>query len=150
MESVYFPLLSGERTSGPGASSSGRGSDPTAVFRPIDPYQALRRAELGNWEGLAGWGLMVERGAQAGRTYALAEGVTEVGRHIQSGILLDDITVSRRQCRLTAEGDILTVEDAGSTNGTYVNGARMEESRLQPGDRLMVGRFHLVVVRGND
>ncbi len=92
---------------------------------------------------------MAERGRQAGRTYPLAEGATEVGRHLQSGILLDDITVSRRHCRLTVERDRLTVEDGGSTNGTYVNGARMEESRLQPGDRLMVGRFHLVVVRGN-
>lgn len=92
----------------------------------------------------------MEKGAQAGRTYRLQEGVTVVGRHLRSGILLDDITVSRRHCRLTAEQDRLTVEDEGSTNGTYVNGARMEECRLQPGDRLMVGRFHLVVVRGND
>ncbi len=78
------------------------------------------------------------------------EGVTRVGRHLRSRILLDDITVSRRHCRLTVEGGRVTVEDEGSTNGTYVNGARMESSRLHPGDRLMVGRFHLVVVRGND
>ena len=148
MNAVHFPLQSGEQTSGSG--SSGRGSDPTAVFRPVDPHSPLRREELGRLEGFGGWGLMVEKGAQAGRTYPLSEGVNEVGRHLHSRILLDDITVSRRHCRLTAEADRLTVEDEGSTNGTYVNGARMEESRLLPGDRLMVGRFHLVVVRGND
>ena len=130
--------------------SSTPGSDPTAIFRPVDRYSELRKDELGRLEGFAGWGLVVEKGSQAGRTYPLADGVTEVGRHLQSSILLDDITVSRRHCRLTATGDRLAVEDEGSTNGTYVNGARMEESRLQPGDRLMVGRFHLVVVRGND
>ncbi len=91
---------------------------------------------------------MVERGSQTGRTYALSEGTTRVGRHIRSQILLDDITVSRRHCRLQVERNQVTVEDEGSTNGTYVNGARMEVSSLHPGDRLMVGRFHLVVVRG--
>lgn len=149
MSGMHFPLLSGEQPSGAGASSN-RGSDPTAVFRPVDPRSAFRTEEPGSLEGFGGWGLMVEKGAQAGRTYPLSNGVTEVGRHLHSGILLDDITVSRRHCRLTAEADRLTVEDQGSTNGTYVNGARMEESRLRPGDRLMVGRFHLVVVQGND
>ncbi len=91
---------------------------------------------------------MVEKGSQAGRTYPLAEGMTRVGRDLRSQILLDDITVSRRHCRLKVENHRVTVEDEGSTNGTYVNGARMEEASLHPGDRLMVGRFHLVVVRG--
>ncbi len=149
MKSVHFPLMSGKQSSGAGASS-GRGSDLTAIFRPVYPYSMPGADEPGRLEWFGGWGLLVEKGAQAGRTYRLSEGVTAVGRHLRSGILLDDITVSRRHCRLTAEQDRLTVEDEGSTNGTYVNGARMEESRLQPGDRLMVGRFHLVVVRGND
>lgn len=124
------------------------GTDPTAIFRPDELYSTFRRDRLGHLEGFSGWGLAVERGAQAGRTYPLAAGVTRVGRHSRSGILLDDITVSRRHCLITVDDNQLTVEDEGSTNGTYVNGARMEQSPLQPGDRLMVGRFHLVVVRG--
>ena len=125
-----------------------RGADPTAVFRPDELYSTLRKDMLGHLEGFSGWGLLVERGAQAGRSYPLPEGTTRVGRHLRSGILLDDITVSRRHCLLKVDGNAVTVEDEGSTNGTYVNGARMEVARLHPGDRLMVGRFHLVVVRG--
>lgn len=127
-----------------------RAADLTAIFRPGDLYSTLQKDALGHLEGFSGWGLVVERGSQTGRTYSLKEGVTRVGRYLKSGILLDDITVSRRHCRLTVEGNRVVVEDEGSTNGTYVNGARMESSRLHPGDRLMVGRFHLVVVRGND
>ena len=123
-------------------------SDPTAVFRPDELYSTIRRDLLGHLEDFSGWGLVVERGPQTGRTYPLAEGATQVGRDLRSSILLDDITVSRRHCRLMVDGNKVTVEDEGSTNGTYVNGVRMEVSPLHPGDRLMVGRFHLVVVRG--
>ena len=143
-------MLSGDPSAGAGMTPKTRGADPTAIFRPGDLYSTLRRDAFGKLEGFSGWGLIVERGAQAGRTYPLEEGSNRVGRHLRSRILLDDITVSRRHCRLTVEGDRIAVEDEGSTNGTYVNGARMESARLQPGDRLMVGRFHLVVVRGND
>ncbi|MCE2527263.1 MAG: FHA domain-containing protein [Actinomycetia bacterium] len=144
------PMLSGEPPVGAGMAPKSRGADLTAIFRPGDLFSTLQKDALGHLEGFAGWGLLVERGPQAGRTYSLEEGITQVGRHLKSRILLDDITVSRWHCRLTVEGDLVTVEDEGSTNGTYVNGARMESSRLHPGDRLMVGRFHLVVVRGND
>ena len=143
-------MLSGEPPAGAGMAPEGRGADLTAIFRPGDLYSTLQKDALGHLGGFSGWGLIVERGSQAGRTYSLKEGVTRVGRHQKSRILLDDITVSRRHCRLTVEGNRVLVEDEGSTNGTYVNGARMESSHLHPGDRLMVGRFHLVVVRGND
>lgn len=142
-------MLSGEPPASARMVGNVRGTDPTAIFRPGDLYSTLRKDALGQLEGFSGWGLLVERGSQAGRAYPLPEGTTRVGRHLQSGILLDDITVSRWHCVLTVEGDRLAVEDEGSTNGTYVNGARMEVSTLHPGDTLMVGRFHLVVVRGN-
>lgn len=143
-------MLSGEPPAGAGMARMDDGADPTAIFRPGDLFSTLRKDALGQLGGFSGWGLIVERGSQAGRTYPLKVGTTTVGRHMQSRILLDDITVSRRHCRLNVEENRITVEDQGSTNGTYVNGARMEEARLQPGDRLMVGRFHLVVIRGND
>lgn len=140
--------MSQDQAGGAGESPRVRGSDSTAIFRPEELYSTFRRDLLGHLEGFSGWGLVVERGAQAGRTYPLVEGVTRVGRHSDSMILLDDITVSRRHCMVKVDQNQVTVEDEGSTNGTYVNGARMEVSPLQPGDRVMVGRFHLVVVRG--
>ncbi|MFQ5948756.1 MAG: FHA domain-containing protein, partial [Acidimicrobiia bacterium] len=62
---------------------------------------------------------------------------------------LDDITVSRRHARFTVEGGRLWVEDLGSTNGTYVNRQRKARAELAAGDEVIVGRFHLVVARGD-
>ena len=68
-----------------------------------------------------------------------------VGRHPDSDIFLDDITVSRRHAELhrTADG-AWVVTDAGSLNGTYLNGQRIDEPTvLRPGDLLQIGRFRL-------
>ncbi len=139
-----------ERPTDPERAPANREADLTAILRPGELFSTLQKEALGHLRGFSGWGLVVEKGAHAGRTYPLARGTIKVGRHLESGILLDDITVSRRHCLLAVETDSLTVEDEGSTNGTYVNGARMEMARLHPGDRLMVGRFHLLVVRGDE
>jgi len=64
-------------------------------------------------------------------------------------IFLDDITVSRHHCTFDWEHDELSLEDAGSTNGTYVNGSRVDSAVLNPGDEVLVGRFHLVVAHGD-
>jgi pSer/pThr/pTyr-binding forkhead associated (FHA) protein len=45
-------------------------------------------------------------------------------------------------------GDELTIEDSGSTNGTYVNDDRIDSAKLEPGDEVLIGRFHLIVARG--
>jgi pSer/pThr/pTyr-binding forkhead associated (FHA) protein len=82
-------------------------------------------------------------------TFVLSPGATTVGRHTESGIFLDDVTVSRQHCRILWENGELVVEDSGSTNGTYVNDARVDRATLTPGDVILVGRFHFVVARGD-
>jgi pSer/pThr/pTyr-binding forkhead associated (FHA) protein len=82
-------------------------------------------------------------------TFVLHPGSTTVGRHPDSDIFLDDVTVSRHHCRFSATMEALTVEDAGSTNGTYVNGERVDSERLAPGDEVLIGRFHLIVAHGD-
>jgi pSer/pThr/pTyr-binding forkhead associated (FHA) protein len=57
--------------------------------------------------------------------------------------------VSRHHCRFLANGDTLTVEDSGSTNGTYVNDERVDSSELEAGDEVLIGRFHFVVAHGD-
>jgi pSer/pThr/pTyr-binding forkhead associated (FHA) protein len=47
------------------------------------------------------------------------------------------------------KGDSLTVEDSGSTNGTYLNDERVDSASLEAGDEVMVGRFHFVVAHGD-
>ncbi len=89
--------------------------------------------------------LVVRTGAQAGDTFSLDAPVTRLGRHPDSEICLDDITVSRRHADVTRRGDTYEVSDAGSLNGTYVNQARIEAPiTLRQGDELQVGKFRLV------
>jgi pSer/pThr/pTyr-binding forkhead associated (FHA) protein len=78
----------------------------------------------------------------------LTGGVRTLGRSTGADFIVDAALVSRVHCRLSAlPGGELEVRDLDSTNGTYVNGARVETARLTPGDRLRIGRVELVAVR---
>jgi pSer/pThr/pTyr-binding forkhead associated (FHA) protein len=78
-------------------------------------------------------------------------GVRTIGRSTGADFIVDAPLVSRVHCRLTAMADgTLEVKDLQSTNGTFVNGARVETGRISPGDRLGVGRVELVVLREPD
>jgi pSer/pThr/pTyr-binding forkhead associated (FHA) protein len=80
-------------------------------------------------------------------TLRLAPGsVKTVGRTARADFMLDAPLVSRLHCRLTAEAsDQLLVEDLESTNGTIVNGARVERAVLREGDTLTIGRVEFSV-----
>ena len=94
--------------------------------------------------------LIVRAGAQAGSRFLLDETLTRLGRHPDSEISLDDITVSRRHASIerTPEGYVVT--DAGSLNGTYVNQERVERLLLHHGDELQIGKFRLVFFERSD
>jgi pSer/pThr/pTyr-binding forkhead associated (FHA) protein len=81
----------------------------------------------------------------------LPGGVRTVGRATGADFIVDAPLVSRVHCRLTALPDGgLEVRDLDSTNGTFINGQRIETGRLAPGDRLGVGRMELVALRDAD
>jgi hypothetical protein len=88
--------------------------------------------------------LVVKRGPNAGSRFTLGSDVTTIGRHPDSDIFLDDVTVSRRHAEVTADGGRYAVRDVGSTNGTYVNRDRIEQGELHNGDELQIGKFRLV------
>jgi Nif-specific regulatory protein len=67
-------------------------------------------------------------------------GSLTVGRGPDNGIVVDEEGVSRRHVELTARADGLAVRDLGSTNGTFLNGSRVQEAVLRAGDSLLVGR----------
>ncbi|MEE9417193.1 MAG: FHA domain-containing protein [Acidimicrobiales bacterium] len=92
--------------------------------------------------------LFVSRGSKAGSRYALDEAIVTAGRHPDSGIFLDDVTVSRRHAELVAEAGIYSVRDVGSLNGTYVNRERIDEAVLNDGDEVQVGKFKLFFFHG--
>jgi pSer/pThr/pTyr-binding forkhead associated (FHA) protein len=126
-------------------------SDPTVVYVPIQDRadHPLTREEAGSVEGFTGYALVIERGPQTGMTYVLSPGNTTVGRHPESDIFLNDVTISRQHCRFLLGDGKLVVEDSGSTNGTYVNDARVDEAQLRAGDEVVVGRFHFLVAHGD-
>lgn len=112
--------------------------------RPLDSDAAAAVDALPSGSAL----LVVQRGPGAGSRFLLDAELVTAGRHPDSEIFLDDVTVSRRHAefRRTAYG--FEVSDAGSLNGTYVNRDRIEAVALQGGDEVQIGKFRLVFFTG--
>ena len=130
-----------------GAPLEGRAEDHTITLTPVDEL-----AEPGDEVSVAlddlpaGAGmLLVKRGPGAGSRFVLEQDLVTAGRHPESDIFLDDVTVSRRHAEVARSGDGYVVRDTGSLNGTYLNRERIERDMpLTNGDELQVGRFKLV------
>lgn len=94
--------------------------------------------------------LLVMRGPNAGSRFRLDGDLTTAGRHPDSDIFLDDVTVSRRHAEFYRRGALFTVRDVGSLNGTYVNRERIEEAELTGGDEVQIGKFRLLFLTGQN
>lgn len=92
--------------------------------------------------------LIVQRGPSAGSRFLLDQDETNAGRHPDSAIFLDDVTVSRRHALFRRVDNSFRVEDAGSLNGTYVNRERVETALLSNGDEVQIGKFRLIFFSG--
>jgi len=90
--------------------------------------------------------LIVRRGPNSGSRFLLDGDLTTAGRHPESDIFLDDVTVSRRHVEFRRGPDgAFTVSDVGSLNGTYVNRERIETGvPLGNGDEVQIGKYRLV------
>jgi len=98
-----------------------------------------------------GVGLFVVRhGPDAGSSYRLDAPSTSIGRHPDSDVFLDDITVSRRHVVVDKVDGGFRLRDVGSLNGTYVNRERVDEARLRYGDEVQIGRYRLTFVVGGE
>ena len=93
--------------------------------------------------------LVVKRGPNAGSRFLLDADVTTAGRHPDSDIFLDDVTVSRRHAEFHREGAGFVVRDVGSLNGTYLNRERIETAALAGGDEVQIGKYRLVFLTGS-
>lgn len=92
--------------------------------------------------------LVVKRGPNAGSRFLLDQPTTAAGRHPDSDIFLDDVTVSRRHAEFRLAGGEFQVVDVGSLNGTYVNREPVDSSTLSNGDEVQIGKFRLVFLTG--
>ena len=123
-------------------------AESTAMFQAVEP-ESDEDTHLKDLEpGQAC--LIVRRGPAAGTKFILDKKVVAVGRHPQSDIFLNDITVSRRHAEVRLEGDAYTVSDLGSLNGTYVNRERVDRSEVASGDELQIGKFRLLFLANTE
>lgn len=98
-----------------------------------------------------GTGLLVIRsGDRSGERFTLRSGIVDVGRHPDSAICLDDVTVSRRHARIDNDNGQYRIEDLGSLNGTYINQQRIDSETLRHGDELQIGKFRMVFFDGRE
>lgn len=131
-------------------------AETTSVFRAdfLNEVDAQRTEQTGEQpvgvEGLPPGAalLVVKRGPNAGSRFLLDQPTTSAGRHPDSDIFLDDVTVSRRHAEFRQDDDTFQVVDVGSLNGTYVNREPVDSSELQNGDEVQIGKFRLVFLTG--
>ncbi|MEY2763208.1 MAG: hypothetical protein RLZZ43_1023 [Actinomycetota bacterium] len=88
--------------------------------------------------------LVVRNGPNEGARFSLSANDSVIGRHPDSTICLDDVTVSRRHAHLEQSDGQVVLRDLGSLNGTYVNQERIEEVALRHGDEVQIGRYRMV------
>lgn len=88
--------------------------------------------------------LVIIKGPQVGATFELDEPVITIGRDPSSSIFLNDMTVSRRHARIVLDGSVATIEDLGSLNGIWVDGAAVNSAPLHDSCTIQIGTFVLV------
>jgi pSer/pThr/pTyr-binding forkhead associated (FHA) protein len=94
------------------------------------------------------WILETDESVPDRTTFRIPSGsVKTIGRSTGAEFKLDAPLVSRLHCQLSATDKALQVKDLDSTNGTFVNARRITFAKLQPGDRLTVGRVELRISR---
>ena len=132
-------------------------AETTSVFRAdfLNDVEASRPVEstdhpVPGVEGLPQGAalLVVKRGPNAGSRFLLDQPTTSAGRHPDSDIFLDDVTVSRRHAEFRQDDDDFQVVDVGSLNGTYVNREPVDSAVLGNGDEVQIGKFRLVFLTG--
>jgi pSer/pThr/pTyr-binding forkhead associated (FHA) protein len=130
-----------------------RSGETTSVFRPdmfTDPEAEAPEQPVSGVDALPSGSalLVVKRGPNAGSRFLLDQETTSAGRHPDSDIFLDDVTVSRRHAEFRREGGDFVVVDVGSLNGTYVNREPVDTAVLASGDEVQIGKFRLVFLTG--
>ena len=92
--------------------------------------------------------LLVLKGAGVGARFLLDASETRIGRDTSNQIQLDDITVSRSHAMISKK-DGYHIRDLGSLNGTYLNAVAVRDSKINAGDEIQIGKYHLTLFIGD-
>jgi pSer/pThr/pTyr-binding forkhead associated (FHA) protein len=80
--------------------------------------------------------------------FPLPSNVTVIGRRHACDLRIPLTPVSKRHCQLSCSGETMVIRDLGSRNGTYLNGNRIDEAEVKPGDYLQVGPLMFLIQIG--
>ena len=119
----------------------------THSFEPVGV--AEEPVPLAGVNVIEGPALVVRKGAETGERFVIDRERLTIGRDPESDIFLNDVTVSRAHAVLDLTPEGVCIEDAGSLNGTYLNGVRVDKAQLSDGDIVQVGLFQMVYVPGS-
>ena len=119
----------------------------TTSFAPIGEGSSSITSEIDALD--RGFSLAIVKGPDVGQIFKIAPDEIMIGRDIGAGVFLNDMTVSREHATIVHRGDAVIIRDAGSLNGTYVNGVCVDESELNNGDRIQIGTFHLKFIHNH-
>ena len=94
--------------------------------------------------------LLIHKGPAKGSRYLITRQGCTIGRSNDSEVFLDDVTVSRKHAAISflPSESVFEIADSNSLNGTYINSQNIEKHKLQSGDQVQVGKFHLVFITG--
>lgn len=122
--------------------TSNGGSDPTRVFRmPVDDATV---PDMMKSAPVTIPVLSIIKGPQSGSAFELEDAVTTIGRDPSNSVFLNDMTVSRSHARIVRTDQGAIIEDLGSLNGTWVDGAIVATSPIHDGSTIQIGTFTLV------
>jgi hypothetical protein len=92
--------------------------------------------------------LLIKTGEEQGHYLELKDGVNRLGRRPDNDFHIEDLTISAWHCEVVLKNSSVQVRDLDSTNGTFINGQRIKEGQLQPGQTLQLGSVALVLEIG--
>lgn len=119
--------------------------DSTLSFAPVgDSVESASATSEGSENPV----LVVRKGPEIGERFYLDRPSLTIGRDPSSDIFLNNVTVSRKHASFAVAGAEVSIEDAGSLNGTYVNGVCVDKALLRTGDVVQIGMFQMVFLAG--
>jgi pSer/pThr/pTyr-binding forkhead associated (FHA) protein len=90
--------------------------------------------------------IFVHRGPQKGSRFLITSTGATIGRSPESDVFLDDVTVSRKHAAIEKSPEGFVYLDSGSLNGSYVNNESVTQTKLNTGDEIQIGKFHLLFI----
>jgi pSer/pThr/pTyr-binding forkhead associated (FHA) protein len=112
--------------------------------RSFEPVETEPRVPSDAVECVEGPVLIVRKGPQPGERFFIDRARLSIGRDPESDIFLNDMTVSRLHAVIETRGNVVKIDDAGSLNGTYVNGVLVDSAELSHGDSVQIGTFQML------